>query len=225
MKARVADLSPRARIAIAAAAVLVYALALWFLLVAPQARRGDEARGRRSSRPSSGSPRRASTATRPRKTAAPRDATCVRLAKAMPSSADQPSLVLELDRPRAPRGRDARLDRSARAPTIDGSGATLVPVVVSVSGSYGRITTLPEVRARARRASEAAELRASGRLFSVQGVELSESSDGQVPAARRDDHVQRVRVRRADRPADTADADPDRGRVDVRRDSRQEGTP
>ncbi len=36
MKARVAALPPRALIAIAAGAVLVYALALWFLLVAPK---------------------------------------------------------------------------------------------------------------------------------------------------------------------------------------------
>ena len=36
MKARLAALPPRAVIAIAAGAVLVYALALWFLLIAPK---------------------------------------------------------------------------------------------------------------------------------------------------------------------------------------------
>lgn len=177
MKARVADLSPRARVALAAAAVLVWTLALWFLVVAPKraevARVGDEVTAAELRLADA----RAS-ASRPKKTAAP-VTDVVRLAKAMPSSADQPTLVLEL----AVLARRAGVTLGSIAPeaaTTDGSGATLVPVVVSVTGSYGRITTFLKY-ARELVAVRGGRLRASGRLFSVQGVELSESAAGTFP--------------------------------------------
>lgn len=177
MKARVADLSPRARLAIVAAAVLVYALAAWFLLVAPKraevTKLGDEIVAAELRLADA-----RVTANRPRKSAAP-VTDVVRLAKAMPSSADQPSLVLEL----AVLARRAGVTLGSIAPaepTIDGSGATLVPVVVSVSGSYGRITTFMKY-ARELVGVRGGKLAASGRLFSVQGVELSESATGKFP--------------------------------------------
>lgn len=177
MKARVADLSPRTRIALAAAAVLVWTLVLWVLVVAPKraevTRLGDEV--------TAAELRLAdvrASANRPQKAEAP-VTDVIRLAKAMPASADQPSLVLEL----AVLARRAGVTLGSIAPeaaTTDGSGATLVPVVVSVTGSYGRITGFLKL-ARQLVGVRGGRLEASGRLFSVQGIELSESSTAKFP--------------------------------------------
>jgi len=172
-----ADLSPRARIALAAAAVLVWTLALWFLVVAPKraevTRLGDEVTAAELRLADA----RAS-ANRPQKETAP-VTDVVRLAKAMPASADQPSLVLEL----AVLARRAGVTLGSIAPEAaktDGSGATLVPVVVTVTGSYARMTSFLK-HARQLVGVRGGRLHASGRLFSVQGIELSESSTGKFP--------------------------------------------
>jgi Tfp pilus assembly protein PilO len=177
VKARVADLSPRARIALAAAAVLVWTLALWFLVVAPKraevARLGDEVTAAELRLADA----RAS-ANKPKQDTAP-VTDVVRLAKAMPASADQPSLVLEL----AVLARRAGVTLGSIAPeaaTTDSTGATLVPVPVTVTGSYGRITGFLKL-ARQLVGVRGGELQASGRLFAVQGIELSESSAGKFP--------------------------------------------
>ena len=177
MRARVADLSPRARMAFAAAAVLVWTLALWFLVVAPKraevTRLGDEVTAAELRLADA----RAS-ANRPEKETAP-VTDVVRLAKAMPASADQPSLVLEL----AVLARRAGVTLGSIAPetaTTDSSGATLVPVVVSVTGSYGQITRFLKL-ARRLVAVRGGRLEASGRLFSVQGIELAESATAKFP--------------------------------------------
>ncbi len=176
MKARLSDLSPRARIALAAGAVLVWTLALWFLVVSPK--RAEVARldGEVAAAELRLADARASVH-RPKKTAPVTDV--ARLAKAMPASADQATLVLEL----AALARRAGVTLGSIAPepaTTDGSGATLVPVVVSVTGSYRRISTFLKY-SRALVGVRGGRLHASGRLFSVQGVELSESASGKFP--------------------------------------------
>ena len=178
MKARVAGLSPRVQLAIAAGAVLVWAVALWFLLVAPK--RAEVTRIQEDV--AAAELRLAevrATANHPRDKGLPPVTDVVRLAKAMPSSTEQSSLVLEL----STLARRAGVTLGSIAPQeaeIDSTGATLVPVAVTVAGSYGRITkflryTRELVRVRSGR------LLASGRLFSVQGVELSESATGKFP--------------------------------------------
>ena len=178
MKARVAQLSPHARVAIVAAAVLVYALAVWFVLVAPKraevATVSDEVVAAELRLADA-----RATANKPGKAETAPVTDVVRLAKAMPSSADQSSLVFEL----ATLARRAGVTLGAiapDAPKTDGSGATLVPVVVTVSGSYGRITTFLKY-ARELVGVSGGELHASGRLLSVAGVELSESATGKFP--------------------------------------------
>ncbi|HSG14209.1 MAG TPA: type 4a pilus biogenesis protein PilO [Gaiellaceae bacterium] len=177
MRARVADLSPRTRMAVALAVALVYAAAVWFLVVSPK--RSEVAR--LDAEVTAAELRLAdarATASRPRKSTAP-VTDVVRLAKAMPASSDEAGLVLEL----AILARRAGVTLGSIAPgakAVDGSGATLVPVVVSVTGSYGRITTFMK-KARELVGVRKGKLQASGRLFSVQGVELSESSAGKFP--------------------------------------------
>lgn len=177
MKARFAELSPRARVGLALAAVLVYALAVWFLVVAPKRSEASSLASEVAAAELQLAEARAA-AHRPKAAAAP-VADVVRLAKAMPSTADQPSLVLEL----AGLARKAGVTLGSIAPAepdVDAAGATRVPVVVAVSGSYRKIIRFLR-STRQLVGIRGGKLRATGRLFSVQGIELSESSAGTFP--------------------------------------------
>ena len=150
MKARFADLPSRAQIAIAIGVVLIYAT-LWFLLVAPK--RSEAASVSEDVVAAQLELTTAQLEAR-RPTRRKRDSSVtdvLRLAKAMPSSADQAGLVLELD----------RLARSANVtlgsitpsePVLGSGGTTTIPVVVTATGSYRQITRfLKHTRALCRR--------------------------------------------------------------------------
>lgn len=177
MKARLAELTPRVRVGIALTLVLVYALAAWFLVVGPKRSEASSLAADVVAAELQLAEAR-TTANRPKAATAP-VADVVRLAKAMPSTADQPGLVLEL----------ARLARRAGVtlgsiapdePDVDAAGATRVPVVVAVSGSYRKILRFMR-STRQLVTVRGGKLQATGRLFSVQGIELSESSAGSFP--------------------------------------------
>jgi Tfp pilus assembly protein PilO len=177
--ARFAALSPRAQFAIAVAAILVWALALWFLLVAPKRSQAAglsedvvaaelqladaQLQARR--------PKKASTG--------PKVADVLRLAKAMPSSADQAGLVLELDRLARSSSVTLRSITPSEA-TVGAGGATTIPVVVTATGSYRQITRFLQ-RTRTLVRVRGGAVRATGRLLTMQGVELSESSTRKFP--------------------------------------------
>lgn len=172
MKARLDALPLRAVVGLVIGGLLVYTLAIWFLVLSPKRSEAasliDEI--------ATAELRLAQVqlaANRPQKGSAP-VADVFRLAKAMPSSADQPGLVLELD----------RLARSAKVtlgsitpqePVVGTGGATMIPVAVVVTGSYRQVTRF---LAGTRRlvAVRRGQLRATGRLFTVASVELSESN-------------------------------------------------
>lgn len=177
MKIRLEGTSPRALLALAVGGVLLYGLVVWFLVVAPK--RSDAATLRADLATAEIELAQAqATANRPRRAGAS-IVDVFRLAKAMPSSTDQPGLVLELDR----LARASGITLGSIAPQdqiVGASGATLVPVEVIVGGSYRQITrflasTRQLVTVRRGR------LNATGRLFTVQGVELSESSTRGFP--------------------------------------------
>jgi Tfp pilus assembly protein PilO len=178
VKARVGALPTRALIALAAGAVLVYALALWLLVISPKrseaATLADDVIAAEL--------RLAEVqlaAKRPQATSGTRVADVLRLAKAMPSSADQPGLVLELDR----LGRSTGITIGSitpRDPALGAGGATTIPVVVTAEGSYRQITRFLQRTSRLvtfRRG----EVRATGRLFTLQAVELAESNGKGFP--------------------------------------------
>ena len=180
MNARVAALPTRTLVAIATGVVLVYALALWFLLVAPKRAEATsltddviaaelrlaDARAK-SLRPQSAAP------------AGQRVSDVLTLAKAMPSSADQPGLVLELDR--LARSTGVKLGTiTPRDPVVNAGGPTAIPVVVTAEGSYRQITRFVR-RARELVRFRRGEVRATGRLFTVQAVELTESNAKRFP--------------------------------------------
>ena len=177
MRARIESMSPRALMAVAGLAVLVFALALWFLLVAPkrsaaadaEARLADaelrlvEAQGAANRSRRSGSP----------------VADVFRLAKAMPASTDQPGLVLELSR-LADRSGVTLRTLIPDSPVATVGGPTLIPVIVSVGGSYRNITRF------LRNTRELVTVRdggihARGRLFTIESVALVESVTHRFP--------------------------------------------
>jgi Tfp pilus assembly protein PilO len=178
VKARFAALPTRALIAIAAGAVLVYALALWLLVVSPKrseaATLADDviaAELRLAEEQLE--------AKRPHVAAGTRVSDVLRLAKAMPSSADQPGLVLELDRLARSTGMTLS-SITPRDPVLGAGGATTIPVVVTAEGSYREVTRFLQRTSRLvtfRRG----EVLATGRLFTLQAVELSESSANGFP--------------------------------------------
>ena len=177
MKSRLETLSPRALIALGIGAVLLYSLVVWFLVVAPK----------RSEATSLGADVAAAevrlasakvTANRPQRGGVT-VADVFRLVKAMPASADQPGLVLELDR--LARTSGVTLGSiTPQEPAVGEGGATMIPVAVVVSGTYREITRFL-TNARRLVTVRRGKLRATGRLFSVQSVELSESNTGGFP--------------------------------------------
>jgi Pilus assembly protein, PilO len=175
MRASVASLSPRALRGLAVGVVLLYGVAMWFLLVSPK----------RAEVASAGADVKAAelrlaeaqaAANRPGGGGVP-VSDVFRLAKAMPESDDQPSLVLEISRV-AERSGVTLQTITPQTPGAGAGGATMIPVAVTVGGSYREISrflrhtrTLVTVRD--------GELRATGRLFTVQSVGLVESvADG-----------------------------------------------
>ena len=124
-------------------------------------------------------PRQQLEAKRPQAAAGTQVADVLRLAKAMPSSADQPGLVLELDR--LARSTGVTLGSITPSdPVLGAGGATTIPVVVTAEGSYREITRFLQRTSRLvtfRRG----EVLATGRLFTLQAVELSESNANGFP--------------------------------------------
>jgi hypothetical protein len=177
MRARLAALPPRALIAIAAGVVLVYALALWFLLVSPKRAEAttvaDDVIAAElklaEERLDANRPRAVGTSV----------SDVLRLAKAMPSSSDQPGLVLELDRLAHSTG--VKLGSiTPREPVVTAGAPTAIPVVVTAEGSYREILRFVK-RARDLVRVRGGKVRATGRLFTVQAVELTESNARRFP--------------------------------------------
>jgi Tfp pilus assembly protein PilO len=178
VKARFAALPTRAQVAVAVGAVLLYALVLWFLLVSPKRATASKATDDVIAAQLELAQARVS-ASRPTRPAGPRVTDVLRLAKAMPSSADQPGLVLELDR----LARSSRVQLTSvtpNEPVASPGSPTVIQVVVTVDGSYRQITRFVR-RARELVRVRGGEVRATGRLFTVQSVELTESNARHFP--------------------------------------------
>jgi Tfp pilus assembly protein PilO len=178
VKARFAALPLRARVAIAAGAILLYALVVWFLLVSPKRADATKAADDVVAAQLELAQARLS-ASRPAPTKGPRVTDVLRLVKAMPSRADQPGLVLELDR--LARSSGVELASITPGDPVASPGSpTALPVVVIVEGSYRQITRFVR-RARELVQVHGRRVRATGRLFTVQSVELTESKVRHFP--------------------------------------------
>lgn len=177
MKARLSTLSPTWRFVIAGGAIAVYAAVLWLLVVSPKR---SEAADLRSQVAAADATLAAAhgTSGRPARSTVP-VSDLFRLAKAMPSSNDQSGLVLELDQ-LAERSGVTLGAITLQDPVITSSGATMVPVAVEVGGSYRGIERfLGKMRQLV--GLSRGNLRATGRLFTVQSIDLSESKESGFP--------------------------------------------
>lgn len=171
MRARFASLPSRAQIGIAAGAVLLYALAVWFLLVSPKRAEAtalvDDVVAAElrlvEAQVAASRPKVIGTSV----------GDVLRLAKAMPASSEQSSLVLELEL--AGRATGVKIGSIAPGEAVVATGApTSIPVVVTAEGSYRQFARFLQ-RVRGLVNVRGGSVHATGRLLTVQGVELSES--------------------------------------------------
>ena len=177
MKARLESLSSRSLLLLAGAVVLVYAAAVWMLMVSPKR---DEAAAAKEELAAAEVRlvEAQAGARRPRSAGTP-VADVFRLARAMPSSADQPGIVLELTRLARQSGVTLRTI-TVQDPLSEPGGPALIPVTVTLTGSYGRITRFL-ARTRGLVTVRGGKINARGRLLSVGSVGLGESATEGFP--------------------------------------------
>lgn len=177
MRTRIASLSPRAMTALAIAAVIVYAAVVWLLLVAPKRSEASSLVEQIAAAEIRLAEAQAA-AHRPSEAGVP-VSDVFRLAKAMPASDDQPGLVLELSRLAKASGVTLR-SITPQAPVTGAGGATTIPVAVTVGGSYFEIARFLQ-RIGALVTVREGRLHATGRLLTVQNIELVESATDGFP--------------------------------------------
>ncbi len=178
MRARVESLSSRTLTIAAIGAVVLYAAVVWLLLVSPKRGEAAEAGSAVAAAEVALAEARASSG-RPGSTGGAPVADVFRLAKAMPASADQSSLVLELSKLAERSGVTLRVI-APQEPLSSVGGPTRIPISVTVGGSYFKITRFvrsTQALVKMRRG----KLKAKGRLFAVQSIELGESATEKFP--------------------------------------------
>jgi Tfp pilus assembly protein PilO len=175
--AKLNSLSPRALALLAGAAVLLYAVAVWFVFVSPN--RADAARAKEELAAAELELAEAQAAAHRPDGAGVPVSEVLRLAKAMPASADQAGLVLELTRLAEASGLGIR-GITPQAAALGAGGATLIPVAVAVEGRFRQIQGFLR-RARTLVTVRDGRLRARGRLFIVQDLALTESVTDEFP--------------------------------------------
>jgi Tfp pilus assembly protein PilO len=179
VSARLQSLSTRGLFVAAVLIVLVYAAVVWFLLVSPKRSDAAAARADLAAAELRLAEAKAGSRIRDRGPGAP-VADVFRLAKAMPSTVDQPGLVLEFSRLAQKSGVTLR-SLTPRDPVAGVGGPSLIPVTVTVGGSYAEITKFL-ARTRALVTVRDGKIHARGRLLSVQSVSLIESATERFPA-------------------------------------------
>jgi len=177
MRARLSSLSPRAHVAVAAGVVLVYALVLWFVVVAPKRSAAESARTQAAAAELRLADARTS-AGRPTASGIP-VSELLSLAKTMPSSGDQTGLVLELDLLARASGVTIT-SISPQEPVVGSGGATAIPVTVEIGGTYRGVTRFLR-HTRDLVVTRRGRLHATGRLFTVESVDIAESKSEGFP--------------------------------------------
>ena len=178
MKARVESLSSRTLTIAAVGAVILYAAVVWLLMVSPKRGEAAEARAEVAAAEIRLAEARAATSTRPG-TASGSVADVFRLAKAMPASADQSSLVLELSKLAQSSGVTLRVIAPQEPIAVVG-GPAFIPISVTVGGSYFKISRFVQ-RTQALVAVRKGKIVAKGRLLAVQSLALTESQTKSFP--------------------------------------------
>jgi Tfp pilus assembly protein PilO len=151
--------------------VLVYAAALWLLIVSPS--RSDAAAAKQELAATELRLVEAQAASsRPRGANAP-VGDVFRLTKAMPAAGEQPGLVLELSR-LAKRSGVTLQGITPQPPAAAVGGPSLIPLRVTIGGGYAQITKFLRLT-RALVVVRDGKIFAHGRLLTVESVNLVES--------------------------------------------------
>ena len=180
MRGRVESLSPRTLKIAAIGAVVLYAAVVWLLIVSPKRGEAAEARADVAAAEIRLAEARAATTTRPGGTGGAPVADVFRLVKAMPASADQASLVLELSKLAQASGVTLRVI-APQEPLVGLGAPTLIPISVTVGGSYFKISRFVQ-RTQALVSVRNGKIEVRGRLFTVQSLELGEAQTARFPA-------------------------------------------
>jgi Tfp pilus assembly protein PilO len=164
------------------AAGLVVALLGWMLVVAPQNKKATSLQAETADVQKKITDQLAAVAAAKSLTAAPkiRVADVYKLAKAMPSTADMPNLLLELSRVADEAGVDLTSIAPGQAKSEAGGGSS-IPLSLSVAGDFFTLTDLL-YRLRNLVSVQDGALAASGRLFTVDGVALTPLGDDGLSA-------------------------------------------
>lgn len=167
--------SRRALVVVAVVSTAIYLAAVWFLFVSP--RRAEAARMQNEVVAAEASLAAARGGAGAPHATKGRVSDLFRLAKAMPSSRDQASLLLELDL-LARKAKVTIASVSMQEPSALTGGSTAIPVAVTVSGTYRDITRFVR-QMRTLAGLRRGDPYATGRLLTVQSVDLTESkADG-----------------------------------------------
>ena len=169
-------LSPRALYAVVIGGVLVYALAFWFVAVSPKRAEASALEDEVAALQVTVAGARLAAMPQKNDDTRPIEvADIFRLAKAMPSGTDMPGILLELSRIAEETGIEFQSVTPAAA--VVTGGFQKVPISLAFDGNFYelsdflfRLRTLVGVRG--------GELRAAGRLFSVESISFAESSKG-----------------------------------------------
>jgi len=164
-------LPPVALIGLALLAVIVVAAAGYFMLIRPQGAKLKQLHAdQQTAQATLDSYHQKVLAAR----SAPkiRVADVYRLAKAMPSSADMPDVVLELSQ--LARDTGIRFDSISPQPSIAIGSFTVLPITVTFNGTFYDLADLL-YRLRSLVSVHAGQLDATGRLFSVDTLSFGES--------------------------------------------------
>ena len=169
MKSR--RLPPKALAGIVAVVVIIYALAGWFLLVSPKrsqasklaseiaAAQGQLVQARAAVRPGAKPPRI-------------EVADMFRLSKAMPAATDMPGILLEVSRVAEETG--IAFESIAPQPATPAAGYQVLPIQLVFQGNYYELSDFL-FRLRNLVGGRDGKLEATGRLFAVDRLELTES--------------------------------------------------
>lgn len=182
MKTR--SLAPGAVVALLAAVGVLLAAGGWFAVVQPQRHEAAAAADQVTSIEQQIAKLQAAAAASGDETVAKqptiRTADLYRITKAMPSTEDQPDLLLELDQ--VARAAGVTVLTIAPLTPVPGNGFTTVPITVTATGDFYGLTDLL-YRLRALVAVRHGALDATGRLFSVSSVQLSPTGTGKTLTA------------------------------------------
>lgn len=168
-------LSPRVLYPLMIVGLLVYTMGFWFMLVAPKRAHASELAAQVADVQAQVDAARLAAAPKPDDTAPIAVADIFRVAKAMPAIPDMPGILLELARIAEETGIQFE-SITPQTATVEGP-YTVVPIGLVFDGNFYELSDLL-FRLRTLVGVRHGELQATGRLFSVQTVDFSESPDG-----------------------------------------------